>query len=208
MSIRIGSVLEPFESAEPEAAREAAWAMVLADAMGLLAGERDVERLDLESVRRVARAAGQAGIGVAAAAELGGRHPRPERLRRALRNLREALEDSPAPASELPALAGLLGVEAFAGLLAVSPASLRRYAAGARPTPDEVAARAHLLARVVADLKGAYSDVGVRRWFGRRRTALGGRSPAQVLRGPWSPEDAGPARVLELARSLAWSPAT
>ncbi len=90
----------------------------------------------------------------------------------------------------------------------VSPASLRRYASGTRPTPDAVAARVHFLARVVADLKGAYNDVGVRRWFERRRALLGGRSPAQMLKGEWSSEGSGARKVLDLARSLLSSPAT
>jgi hypothetical protein len=71
-----------------------------------------------------------------------------------------------------------------------------------------VASRLHLLARVVAELKGAYNDIGVRRWFERKRTLLRERCPAQVLNGNWSPEDPDPQEVLELARSLTLSPAT
>jgi hypothetical protein len=85
---------------------------------------------------------------------------------------------------------------------------MRRYASGSRPTPDAVAARLHFLARVLAELRGAYNDIGVRRWFQRKRTVLRKRSPAQILTDDWSPEDSNPQRVLELARSLALSPAT
>lgn len=206
MAVRIRAVSEPFETADAEAAREAIEALLLADAMGLL-GEPEIERLDLAALRRVARAAAEAGIGALPTA-LTARRVRPGELHAILRALRAALEDSPTPTREWAALLPLFGVEDLARLLGVAPVSIRRYASGARPTPDPVAARLHFLARVVAELKGAYNDVGVRRWFQRRRTALGGKAPAQVLTGDWGPEDRGARKVLELARSLAFSPAT
>lgn len=207
MGIHIDAVSEPFESADPGAVREAVEALLLAEAMGLL-GEEAIERLDLATLRRVARAASEAGIGTLPTAALAARRLAPDQLRAVLLTLREALEDSPAPAQEWAALAPLFGVEELAHLVAISPASLRRYASASRPTPDAVAARLHFLARVVAELKGAYNDVGVRRWFERKRTALRGKSPAQILKGGWSPEDRGTQKVLDLARSLASSPAT
>jgi hypothetical protein len=208
MAIRIRSVGEPFETADPEAIRDALEAIVLADAMGLLSGQAVLEHLDLASVRRVARAASDAGIATIPAVALGSGRLTSQALRSALLGLREALEESPAPAREWPALIGVFGVDELARLVSVSAASLRRYASGARSTPDAVAARLHFLARVVADLKGAYNDVGVRRWFGRKRSLLRGRYPAQLLQGEWDPEDSGPLKVLELARSLRFSPAT
>src|SRR5438309_4065895 len=208
MAIRIRSIAEPFETADPEVARDALEAIVLADAMGLLSGQDVLERLDLASVRRVARAASDAGIATVPAVALGSGRLTPEALRSALLGLREALEESPAPAREWPALIGVFGVEELARLVSVSPASLRRYASGARPTPDAVAARIHFLARVVAELKGAYNEVGVRRWFDRKRTALRGKSPGQILTGEWNPESRTARSVLDLARSLTFSPAT
>lgn len=103
---------------------------------------------------------------------------------------------------------GLFDGEQLSRLVGVSIASLRRYAGGERATPDAVAARLHFLARVVAELRGAYSEVGVRRWFERKRTQLGGRAPAALLKGGWDPDAAGPQEVLALARSLSGSPAT
>lgn len=208
MAIRVQSVAEPFESADPDAAREALEALILAEAMGLLAGDQSFERLDLAAVRRVARAASEAGIATLPAAALAGPHLAPDQLHAALHTLREALEHSPAPVQEWPALVSVFGVEDLARLVAISPPSLRRYAARSRPTPDVVAGRLHFLALVVAELKGAYNDIGVRRWFERKRTLLRGGSPAQILKGEWSPEDPGPRKVLGLARSLASSPAT
>jgi hypothetical protein len=207
VNIQIRSVAEPFESADPETAREAVEAIVLAEAMGLLAGEA-VDRLDLNTLRRVAQAASEAGIGTAPTAALATPRLGAAQLRSVLRGLREALEDSPAPVQEWAALVRLFGVEDLARLVSVSPASLRRYASRSRPTPDAVAARLHFLARVLAELKGAYNDIGVRRWFQRKRTLLRGKTPAHVLQGKWTPEDPNPQKVLELARSLAYSPAT
>ena len=76
------------------------------------------------------------------------------------------------------------------------------------PPPYVVAARLHFLAFVVGDLAGAYNEIGVRRWFERRRTRLDGNTPAQALGDEWLPEDDAPCRVRELARAHASPPAT
>ena len=113
-----------------------------------------------------------------------------------------ALDSSPAPQFEWPAVSRVIDAEQLAPLLNVSMSSLKRYASGERDTPDDVAARLHHLALIVGDLAGAYNDVGVRRWFERRRSALNGRAPAALLSGDWNPDDAAPQKVRELARSL------
>jgi transcriptional regulator with XRE-family HTH domain len=156
----------------------------------------------------VATRAAEVGIGGSAAASLH-RPPRPPgHVAAALRELGFALEGSPMPAFEWPAMLDLFGAERLAELLGVSVASLRRYAKDERPTPDVVAARLHLLARIVAELRGAYSEVGVRRWFERPRTALRGRAPEDLLTDAWDPDGADADRVLALARALTASPAT
>jgi uncharacterized protein (DUF2384 family) len=176
------------------------------EAMGLLPD--DVDELTLEVIRTVASRAAEVGIGESAAATLR-RPPRPPgHVAAALRELGLALEGSPMPAFEWPAMVDLFGAERLAELLGISVASLRRYAKEERPTPDLVAARLHLLARIVGELRGAYSEVGVRRWFERPRTALRGRSPDDLLTGAWDPDGADAERVLALARSLTASPAT
>jgi hypothetical protein len=71
-----------------------------------------------------------------------------------------------------------------------------------------VAARLHLLALVVGDLAGSYNALGIRRWFARKRTQLGDQAPAALLEGDWDPDDAGPRRVRDLARSLVTLSAT
>jgi uncharacterized protein (DUF2384 family) len=177
------------------------------EAMGLLAD--DVDELNLDVVRWVATRAAEAGVGESAAASLRSTASRsPDRAAAALRELQRALEGSPVPAFEWPVMIELFGVERLAELVGVSVASLRRYAADQRPTPDVVAARLHMIARIVAELRGAYSEVGVRRWFERTRSLLGGRSPDSLLLGEWDPDGGDAERVLALARSLTASPTT
>ena len=110
--------------------------------------------------------------------------------------------------SQWPALSRCLGFSLLSHLLGVSHLGVRRHTSGTRTTPDRVAARLHFLALVVEHLAGAYDEIGIRRWFDRPRTQLGGKSPAQALAGDWSPEDEAAARVRELAGTLGFSPAT
>jgi uncharacterized protein (DUF2384 family) len=202
--LQIRSIEPPLD--DPETTDAAIDVLKSMEAMGLLPD--DVDELTLEVIRAVATRAAEVGIGESAAASLR-RPPRPPgHVAAALRELGLALEGSPMPAFEWPAMLDLFGAERLAGLLGVSVASLRRYAKDERPTPDVVAARLHLLARIVAELRGAYSEVGVRRWFERPRTALRGRAPDDLLAGAWDPDGADAERVLALARALTASPAT
>ena len=205
--LRIRSVRDPV--ATPGAARAAVEALKLMDAMGLMEAEKDIEILNLETVRAMAQRAASAGIGETAAVALRTRtKPQSQDVEAALETLRTALEASPVPEFEWPSLIELFGAEQLAGLVWVSVASLRRYAGGSRPTPDAVAARLHLLAQLTADLRGAYSEVGVRRWFERKRTQLDGLAPRDILKGDWDPDATGPQEVRALARSLAGASAT
>ena len=150
-----------------------------------------------------------AGIGQAILAEPRQKPcPDPALLSSILERITEALDQSPAPAHEWPALERVLGLDLLARLLRISLSSARRYFSGNRPTPDTIAVRLHFLALVVGDLAGAYSDIGVRRWFDRQRTRLNGSTPAQALGDRWLPEDDAPCRVRELAHALTSSPAT
>jgi hypothetical protein len=203
--LQIRSVRAPLD--DPETAEVAVDVLKAMEAMGLLAD--DVDELTLDVVRSVATRAAEAGVGAAAAASLRSTASRsPDRAAAALRELQRALEGSPLPAFEWPAMIELFGAERLAELVGVSIASLRRYAGDQRPTPDVVAARLHLIARIVAELRGAYSEVGVRRWFERTRSLLGGRSPDSLLSGDWDPDGGDAESVLSLARSLTASPTT
>jgi len=204
MTLRIASVEQPLAS--PETTTAAVEALKAMEAMGLL-GDEEIVALTLDVVREAARRAARAGVGEAAAASLQASADAAG-IADALRELHLALEGSPVPVFEWPAMVELFGPERLAALVGISVASLRRYASGERATPDVVAARLHVLARIVADLRGAYSQVGARRWFERSRSALGGRTPAEVLAGGWDPDGEEARVVLELARSLTGSPAT
>jgi hypothetical protein len=206
-SIRITSAGNPFDSAQ--LARRAVEVITTASAMGLLRGV-EIEHLDLPSFRRVVDRLAGAGIGteLSAALSLPSVGKDPGALRALVDGLRDAIEVSPVPESEWGALEDLFGVDLLARLLQISPASVRRYRSSTRATPDDVAARLHFLANVAGDLAGTYNEIGVRRWFQRPRTALEGKTPAELLVTGWDPDAPGPARVRQLSRSLLSSPAT
>jgi hypothetical protein len=165
--------------------------------MGLIAGggaaEFSMGRLE-ESLGRFAAV----GIGRSAVSL----RDTTDNLQAALEALDRDIEASPLPDTEWAAISMTLGADLTAELCGVSKSSARRYLEGERPTPDAVAARLHFLALVIADLLGAYNGYGVRRWFQRGRTALGGHTPADVLRGQWDPDDGAPKQVQSLAGQL------
>lgn len=204
-NIQIQSVRHPFD--DPRLASRAVATLIRADAMGLL--PRKITCLDDSAIRCLGVGLEGAGICRRFLADL--RHPlasSPAHLCGVLEGVHDALDHSPAPAAEWPALQEVLGPELLAGLVGVSASSTRRYATGARATPDAIAVRLHFVALVVGDLAGAYNDIGVRRWFQRPRTRLDGDTPAGLLGANWWPDEDGPKRVRELAASLASSPAT
>lgn len=133
--------------------------------VGFLSGRREVDRLDLELVREIAREASSAGVGRDAAVALlehrGAAGPRLERL---IGELDAAIAASPVPDRELRALLDVYDHDTLAALLGTSVTSLRRYAAGSRAVPDAIAGRIHLVALVTSDLAGSYNAFGLRRW--------------------------------------------
>lgn len=203
--LRIESVGRPFD--DPQVLPLAVAVLSRADAMGLLS--REVSRLDDTVLPLLLEGMLEAGIGrTLAPGFYGASRSDPVALAVLLKKIVDALEGSPATAHEWRAVGSVLGLDLLGRLLGISPSSARRYWAGARATPDAVAARLHFLAFAVGDLAGAYNDAGVRRWFDRPRQLLGGSAPADLLGGNWSPEDDGPRRVAELARALRTSVAT
>lgn len=205
--IQIQSVRDPFNL--PDVARAAVTTLARAEAMGLLPPGEVIDALDLPTLHKVVKGISRAGIGQGVVSDLAGTRGRdPKQLSATLQRLNDAMDASPVPTREWPGLLKLLGSDLLARLVGVSPVSIRRYAAGTRPTPDEIAARLHFLALVVGDLAGAYNDIGIRRWFNRSRTLLGNKTPAQLLTRKWRPEDPGPQQVRQLAHALVASPAT
>ena len=175
-----------------------------ASAVGLLGDQDRIERLDLDLLQGIAREASLAGVGgEAALALLGGGRAGPDRLAGLIGRLDAALEESPMPERELRELLRVFDLGRLAALAGTSEISLRRYAAGSRLMPDALAGRIHWLALVVADLAGAYNELGIRRWFDRPRSQLDGRSPRRTLENDWDPSMPGVQRVRGLAAALA-----
>ncbi len=183
--------------------------MVTADAMGLIPANARIEKLDSSTMRQLMHWLSGAGIAKVAASELErSLEEKPELLEKIVEQLSDILEASPSSRHEWPRLVAILGVDQLARLLGISPASLRRYLVGRRETPDQVAHRLHFLALLVGDLAGAFNEIGIRSWFHRKLSLLGGVSPSELLKGSWSPDDRGPKRLRELTRSLVAFPAT
>jgi len=196
------SISDPFRS--PGVASLCFRLLSRAQVMGFLPEGGPAEmRLDRELVGRVGERLARAGVAQEPAVLLADAVDGDERIADALRRTIAAVDASPHPEGEWAPARELLGDDLLARLVRVSPSSLRRYAAGARPTPDAVAWRLHAVARVLAALVGSYNAYGVRRWFERPRTALDGQAPAELVAAAASEEDAGLARVLALAESLA-----
>lgn len=126
---------------------------------------------------------------------------RRDTLTKSLIALMEEVEGSPTPETAWKPMREALGDDLLADLLGISPSSLHRYGGGNRRTPDDVAARLHSVALITADLAGGYNEYGIRRWFRRPRTALGGRTPAEVLRNA---EDIDAPDVRKVAGLAAW----
>jgi len=172
-----------------------------AEGMGLV--EANASSLDAADITRLLQRVRDAGIARGPALHFDNvEPPSAAEAESLLKLVIAALESSPAPKFEWPAVSRVIDAEQLAPLLNVSVSSLKRYASGERDTPDDVAARLHHVALIVGDLAGAYNEVGVRRWFERKRTALHGKAPAALLSGDWNPDDAPPQKVRELARSL------
>ncbi len=182
--------------------------VLVADALGLLPPGTPIERLDTGLIRDIARRALAEGVAQEAALAIledTRRTTSEARWQALIADLEHALAGSPLPERELGPLLRTYGHEALGGLLRISPASLRRYAVGQRAVPDLVAARAHFLALVTADLAGSYNDIGLRRWWERPRTALDGKTPRDALGEAWDPETPGPQVIAALARPLSGS---
>jgi hypothetical protein len=190
-------------SVSPDVRRLTFEAYRRAEAMGLVEPISSMDDFDVSGARKVLRSVKDAGIARSSVLELEtAEQSTGQDIAELMRAVIAALEASPAPSSEWRSVARVFDAEHLAPLLGISVSSLRRYQAGTRGTPDDVAARLHFLALVISDLAGAYNDIGIRRWFHRERSPLDGKTPATLLTGEWSPEDEGPKRVRQLAQAL------
>jgi hypothetical protein len=197
--VRIESVGPPFNRA-PGADAVAHDLLIRAETMGLLPdGVGGPTRLDAALLKRLAKKLRDAGVGAGHADRL--ESARGKALTRALEDALAAVEASPYPDGEWEPARELLGDDLLAVLVGgISASSLRRYASGARETPDDVAWRLHVIARILSALRGSYNTYGIRRWFERPRTQLGGATPGRRLLDARNEDDAQV--VVDLADAL------
>src|SRR5882724_1629094 len=201
--------IESVETPLLESAQAASLALSLvarAQTMGFLPpreGRVELDRDFLEDLTELLRLRGVATMATASLAHAMRAEPLNDvELINSLRATLDAVDASPHPDGEWAPARELLGDDLLARLLRISASSLHRYAAGDRRTPDEVAWRLHLLARLLAALVGSYNDYGIRRWFERRRSALDGATPAELLERAEAEDDDRLERVLALAEQL------
>src|SRR3954470_16291392 len=186
-SFQIASVSDPF-AGDGEALYRALALLNRAEMMSLLPDESEqTATLDYDLSLAVAGKLADAGLATGSVATLrngvanGWDESERGQLRASLGRLLDALDESPYPEGEWGPARELLDDEVLAALTGISTSSLRRYASGERRTPDAVAWRLHSIARILGALRSGYNAYGARRWFERPRTALGGRTPAQVI---------------------------
>lgn len=177
----------------------------LAELLGLVPRSSE-PAIDRDHVFEAVDSFAKVGVGRRSAALVRRLEPGP--LTAVLREALSAIEESPLPEYEWQPLTKILGEDALANLLGTSVSSIHRYRSGERPTPDDVAWRLHVITLIAADLAGSYNDFGMRRWFQRSRSALGGAAPSELLAGDWSPDDDRVQEVRALAQALLGSPAT
>jgi hypothetical protein len=205
IELQIESIETPlFES--PQATSLALSLVARAQTMGFLPereGRVELDRDFLVELAELLRRRGVASMATASLTHAMQSEPLNDvDLINALRATLDAVDASPHPEGEWAPARELLGDEFIARLLRISASSLHRYAAGGRRTPDEVAWRLHLLARLLAALVGSYNDYGIRRWFERHRSALDGATPAELLERADAEDDERLERVLALAEQL------
>ena len=206
-SVQIRSVEGPFVD-RPRSTMAACQLLYQAEYLGLLTGDLASGPLTENRVRFLVTTLASHGVASTAAVRLADPAAfavSDEELASLLSRVREQVAESPLPESEWKPMRATLGDELLAGLLDVSPTSLRRYADGERTTPDPVAARLHALAIITSDLAGGYNDHGMRRWFVRPRPQLDGRAPADLLAGGFDPDSDDVKRVRDLAAWLVGS---
>lgn len=194
--IHIESVEAPFDQSL-EGATHAVLLLSRGEVMGFFEPPHPVHALAPDTVRSALTGLAARGVGRQLLLD-----PTDLGLVHAVDTALQLTEDSPMPEGEWPGVTSVLEEALTLSLLDIAPASLRRYSNGTRTTPDDVAARLHVVALLIADLVGSYNEFGIRRWFTRPRTQLDGRSPANILSGAWNADDPEVARVRALASSL------
>jgi hypothetical protein len=197
--VRIESVEEPLRS-HPDLAQDAATLVARGEVMGFLAPGAPTSVLGTDLLEALVAGLGEQGVALRDRPRTGPWTA--QSIKAVLARALEQSEHSPMPNGEWRTLGAGLGEELLASLLGISESSVRRYASQARPTPQDVADRLHVLALIVADLSGGYNEYGIRRWFNRPRARLGGQTPRALLGKGWDPDGSEALRLRGLAASL------
>jgi hypothetical protein len=206
--LQFESVEEPFRS-HPDLAEAALRALYTAEFVGA-APNRAHSVLGWDALLAVSNSLGSGkttlvGIQVKEASTRSWSHESAEQItsvRQMLERLLQEAEGSPRPAGEWQPVLSTLDEDLVARLVGASPSSIRRYSSGGRETPQAIAERLHFIALVLAELAGSYNDYGMRRWFTRPRSALDGRSPADLMGKDFNPDGPDGERIRRLAESL------
>jgi hypothetical protein len=88
----------------------------------------------------------------------------------------------------------------LARLLDIPRPAIDRLALSPHAAPSGLAMRAAALVQLVDALSSNCNTAGVREWFDRPLSELGGDAPAVHLTGSWAPDSASIATLLEIAR--------
>lgn len=112
-------------------------------------------------------------------------------------SLEQRLAKTSTTSEELRLILGNRMVDQLVGL----PSKSAAMASTASSLP-EAAGRIELIGQIVWCLMGTYDAQGIRRWFGRRRSQLKGRTPADLLAPGWVADSTSAKRILELAKEL------
>jgi uncharacterized protein (DUF2384 family) len=200
--LRLRSAERPFS--DVAVAGQAARLLALAEGIGIWQPRVLIEVLDRNVFVEVLESVAMSGVARHAPLDWERYAEKtPEAFATWIKTVRDDIAASPVPELELPKLDMIFGTDRLASSVGVASSSMRRYLAQDRDTPDEVAARAHLLARMLSDLAGSYNERGIRRWFERPRSQLGGRAPQDILSGPWDPDEPEVIKVAALAAERA-----
>ena len=202
-TLRITSIEEPFRS-DRSLAAEAMRLLSRAEFVGCLPA-KPIDSLSVDAIRAVSECMKLVDLpaGLLAIVDVSAAALDTKQWRLALETMNDQLEMSPLPRGEWRPALESLGEELLAELLGVSVSSVHRYSAGDRATPQTVAERLHFVAFLLADLAGSYNGYGIRRWFTRPRSSLGGRRPSEMLGSDFDPDGSDARELQALAARLA-----
>jgi hypothetical protein len=196
--LRLRSASAPF--AHPEVAGAAARLLALVETSGIWAPGAIVDTLDDAVFHQALVAMADAGVAGHAPLQWRGYAEKDaDTFSRWINGVRDDVVQSPVPEWELPKLDALFGTDRLADLIGVGHSSLRRYLSATRAVPDDVAVRGHLVTEIVSALAGSFNERGIRRWFERPRSQLGGKTPAETLIDAWDRDGMEVADVVALA---------